>query len=161
MSEVRLSNIEDHTWILPLNKTHEHLLSPLDAAGLADLVATSWLTFVRPPRSGFVVCFDQDANYDSPNYLWFRERYPRFVYVDRIAVDAEAGVRGTGSALYDAVFAMAREQGYPMVCCEVNSVPVNQGSLNFHAKKGFDTVGEAHLPDRDKTVRYLVRSLEG
>ncbi|MEL7471034.1 MAG: GNAT family N-acetyltransferase [Pseudomonadota bacterium] len=159
MSEVRPVTPEDHDWILPLNTVHEHLLSPLDAPGLTDLVAASWLTLVRAPRSGFVVCFDQNGDYDSQNFLWFRERYPRFVYVDRIAVDAEAGVRGTGSALYDAVFARARDQGYSMVCCEVNSVPVNQGSLDFHAKKGFETAGEAHLAERGKTVRYLINNL--
>ncbi|MEM9059656.1 MAG: GNAT family N-acetyltransferase [Pseudomonadota bacterium] len=160
MTEIRPASLQDHAWILPLNKTHEHLLSPLDAAGLTDLIAASWVTLVRPPRSGFVACFEQDGDYDSPNFLWFRERFPKFVYVDRIAVDAEAGVRGTGSALYEAVFAMARAQGYPIVCCEVNTVPVNQGSLDFHAKKGFETVGEAHLPDRGKTVRYLLRRFD-
>ena len=34
----------------------------------------------------FIMTFDQDARYDSPNFLWFRERYPRFVYVDRVVV---------------------------------------------------------------------------
>jgi hypothetical protein len=37
------------------------------------------------------------ARYDSPNYLWFRNRYQRFVYVDRIVVArrrADVAVRG-------------------------------------------------------------------
>ncbi len=40
----------------------------------------------------FLIAFDQDADYDSPNFLWFRERFERFVYVDRIAVAPAARV---------------------------------------------------------------------
>jgi hypothetical protein len=36
------------------------------------------------------LAFDQHARYDSPNFLWFGARYPRFVYVDRIVVAASA-----------------------------------------------------------------------
>ena len=38
-----------------------------------------------------LLAFDQDADYDSPNFLWFRSRYSRFVYVDRIVVAPAAG----------------------------------------------------------------------
>ena len=48
----------------------------------------------------FLLAFDQDADYDSPNFLWFRERYPRFVYVDRIVVAAAARGRGLARLLY-------------------------------------------------------------
>ncbi len=41
-----------------------------------------------------LLAFDQAADYDSPNFLWFRERFPRFVYVDRIVVAGEARGRG-------------------------------------------------------------------
>jgi uncharacterized protein len=33
-----------------------------------------------------MLAFDQDADYDSPNFLWFRERLARFVYADRVVV---------------------------------------------------------------------------
>ena len=42
----------------------------------------------------FLLAFDEASDYDSPNFLWFRERYPRFAYVDRIAV---ALMRGAGA----------------------------------------------------------------
>ena len=33
-----------------------------------------------------LLAFDQDAAYDNVNFGWFKARYPRFVYVDRIVV---------------------------------------------------------------------------
>ena len=157
---VRGAGPADHGWILALNTVHEEALSPLDAGGLVKLTSEALLVRVAEPQAGFVICFDQDADYESPNFLWFRERYERFAYVDRIAVDGSAARSGTGSALYDAVFSEARRLGYPVVCAEVNTDPPNPVSLAFHEKRGFETAGEAHLEGRGKTVRYLVRQLD-
>lgn len=156
---VRPAGPEDLGWILKLNRVHEEALSPLDADGLSKLVSQALLVRVVEPQAAFVICLDQDADYDSPNFRWFRERYPRFAYVDRIAVDADVGLRGAGSALYDTVFAEAGQLGFPVVCAEVNTDPPNPVSLAFHAKRGFVTAGEAHLGERGKTVRYLARQL--
>lgn len=158
---VRPAEPADHDWILALNRVHEQALSVLDAQGLKDLLSAALLTQAAQPQAGFVVCFDQDAAYDSPNFLWFRDRYPRFLYVDRIAVDASRGLAGVGTALYAQVFAEALLLGYPVVCAEVNTDPPNPGSLAFHARRGFATVGEAHLPDRGKSVRYLAHVIGG
>ena len=156
---VRPAGPDDFDWMLALNKVHEEALSPLDTDGLRKLASEALLVRVAEPHSGFVICFDQGADYDSPNFLWFRERYERFAYVDRIAVDATKGRTGAGSALYDTVFAEAQGLGYPVVCAEVNTDPPNPVSLAFHAKRGFETAGEAHLQGRGKTVRYLARHL--
>ncbi|MEM7212270.1 MAG: GNAT family N-acetyltransferase, partial [Pseudomonadota bacterium] len=118
------------------------------------------LVRVAESQAGFVICFDQDAKYDSPNFLWFRERYERFLYVDRIAVDATTGLKGVGSALYDAVAYWAAQAAYPLICAEVNTDPPNPGSLAFHAKRGFEAAGDAYLEGRGKSVRYLVRRVE-
>jgi len=85
-------------------------------------------------------------DYDSPNYGWFAARYPRFVYVDRIAVDA--GHRGAGLArrLYDEVVAVARRRGCDLVCAEVNVQPRNEASLAFHARYGFSEQAEVADP---------------
>ena len=42
----------------------------------------------------------EHTEYDSPNYLWFRARYPRFVYVDRMAVAEASRGRGYARRLY-------------------------------------------------------------
>ena len=36
--------------------------------------------------TGFLIALAPDADYDSPNFLWFRDRYPDFIYIDRIVV---------------------------------------------------------------------------
>jgi predicted GNAT superfamily acetyltransferase len=89
----------------------------------------------------FLLAFDQDARYDSPNFLWFRSRYPRFVYVDRIAVAASARGRGCARRLYHDLFEHTRRAGHARIVCEVNSTPANPESDAFHAALGFVRVG--------------------
>ena len=112
---------------------------------------------------GFLLLMPPEADYHSPNYRWFMERWRRgegrrFAYVDRIAVGAEARGAGVGAALYAAVFAEP-PIGAEVVCCEVNTSPPNPGSLRFHSRLGFQTVGAAaHLPG-EKEVAYLEKPL--
>lgn len=105
------------------------------------------------------MAFDQGADYDSPNYLWFRERYPRFVYVDRIVVDPAMRKRGLAQLLYKDLFLRVAEAGHTLIVCEVNSDPPNPASDAFHEALGFAEVGHAVLHGGAKTVRYLARSL--
>lgn len=148
----------DFDWIWRLNKAHEVELSPLSRDGLEGLVATA--TYARAIDGGaFLIAFDQDAPYDSPNFIWHRDRFERFLYVDRIAVAATHRRRGLAAKLYDDIFAFAAARGDERVVCEVNSDPPNPASDAFHAALGFKVVGEAYLGDRGKTVRYLAKEL--
>ncbi len=105
------------------------------------------------------MAFDQGAGYDSPNFLWFHERYPRFVYVDRVVVDPAMRKRGLANRLYEDLFCVARAAGHDVVVCEVNSEPPNPASDAFHQALGFTEVGRAAIHGGAKTVRYLARSL--
>jgi predicted GNAT superfamily acetyltransferase len=69
--------------LLALNNAHAQELSWLDRDRLRDLVVQSFLAVRIGEADGFLLAFDQSASYDSPNFLWFRDRYPRFVYIDR------------------------------------------------------------------------------
>ncbi|TIW02273.1 MAG: GNAT family N-acetyltransferase, partial [Mesorhizobium sp.] len=80
--------------ILALNNEHAAELSWLEPERLSFLLGEAFYTRRIGALEAFILCFDQDANYDSPNFLWFRERYPRFVYVDRVVVAAAARGRG-------------------------------------------------------------------
>ncbi|MDB5434158.1 MAG: family acetyltransferase, partial [Phenylobacterium sp.] len=101
----------------------------------------------------------QDADYDSPNFLWFRSRYRRFVYVDRIVVASHARGRGHARRLYVDLFEQALQAGHDRVVCEVNSNPPNPASDAFHADLGFTEVGRGSLDSGRKTVSYLARQL--
>ncbi len=150
---------QDLAWVLALNTVHEQALSPLTPTTLSEMIAMAYAARAVGNRDAFLIAFDQDADYHSPNFHWFRERFDRFIYVDRIAVDAAARGRGLARVLYDDLFDRARAQNHSRVVCEVNSDPPNPASDAFHAKLGFGVVGEAHLEVRDKTVRYLERAL--
>lgn len=143
--------------VLALNNAHAVETSLLDAAKLAQMAAAAFLGLgagepVRP--DGYLIAFDERADYGSPNFLWFRERYPRFVYVDRIVTAPHARGRGLARAFYARLFAAAREAGQERVVCEVNSEPPNPASAAFHAALGFREVGSAAL-GVGKVVSYL------
>ena len=142
--------------LLALNNAHATELSPLDAAGLDRLLATAAHATGVAPAEALLIAFDQDADYASPNFLWWRARRPRFLYVDRLVVAPHARGKGVARALYADLF--ARHPG-SVVVCEVNADPPNPASDAFHAAHGFTYAGEATLPDRGKRVRHLERVL--
>jgi uncharacterized protein len=140
-----------------LNNAHAQELSFADAPRFAHLVAQAF--FARHiGTDAFIIAFDQDADYDSENFLWFRSRFPRFVYVDRVVTDPQARGRGYAATLYNALFEAARTAGHTQVACEVNEDPPNPASDAFHARMGFGAIGSAILPN-GKTVRYFSRAL--
>jgi predicted GNAT superfamily acetyltransferase len=145
--------------LLALNNAHARELSWLEPARLEYLVGEALLARRIGELDAFLLAFDQDARYDSPNFLWFRARYPRFAYVDRIVVAASARGRGCARRLYDDLFGHAVRIGHDRVVCEVNQDPPNPASDAFHAALGFVEVGTANIYDGSRTVRYLLRSL--
>jgi hypothetical protein len=146
--------------LLALNNEHATELSWLTPERLTHLVRQAFCARRVGQIDAFLLAFDQDADYDSPNFLWFRARYERFVYVDRIVVAAAARGRGLARLLYRDLFAEAARAGHVRVVCEVNSQPPNPVSDAFHAALGFVEVGRAAIDGGAKTVRYLLRSLD-
>ena len=145
--------------LLALNNAHAQELSWLEPERLQHLVAQAFRARRIGHLDAFLLAFDQDADYDSPNFLWFRARYPRFVYVDRIVVAESARGSGCARGLYQDLFEQAEKAGYDRVVCEVNSRPPNPASDAFHAALGFVEVGTASIHEGSKTVRYLSRPL--
>ena len=145
--------------LLALNNAHAQELSWLEPERLQHLVCESFYARRIGDLDAFLIAFDQDARYDSPNFLWFRQRYPRFVYVDRIVTAASARGRGYAQQLYFDLFEQAARAGHERVACEINLSPPNPGSDAFHAALGFAEVGSAAIHGGAKTVRYLARAL--
>lgn len=135
----------------------------LTRVGLDDLVERqSAATLVAEDAGGraqgFVLVMREGLDYASLNYRWLSERYERFAYVDRIAVDEAARGQGIGEVLYGAVIErFAGER--PVLLAEVNLEPPNPGSLRFHERLGFRAVGERWAADHAKGVVYLERQL--
>jgi predicted GNAT superfamily acetyltransferase len=144
--------------LLQLNNAHAQETSELASSAFARMIVGSYLALTLQPPFSLMLCFDQDAAYDSPNFLWFKTRYPRFVYVDRVIVDERLRGRGAARALYELLFAQARADRHRFVVCEVNDDPPNPASHAFHQRMGFEPVGQAKLPN-GKTVTYMAREL--
>jgi predicted GNAT superfamily acetyltransferase len=145
--------------VLALNNTHARELSWLEPERLEHLIEHAFLVRRIGELDAFLIALDQDADYDSPNFQWFRARYPRFVYVDRIVVASSAQGCGFARRLYRDLFEHAIRAGHHNVFCEVNRNPPNPASDAFHAALGFVEVGTARIYKDSRTVRYLSHAL--
>jgi predicted GNAT superfamily acetyltransferase len=154
-SMLRDARPADFPVILDLNAAFVAVLSPLDGKRLAQLHAHAALHRVIENEGrieAFLLAFREGADYDSPNYRWFAQRYARFLYVDRIVVAADTHARGAGSMLYRDAIALARRDAVPIITCEFDIEPPNPASARFHASQGFREVGRQQLHGGRKTV---------
>lgn len=145
--------------ILALNNMFAVELSLLDRDRLEMLLREAFYARCLGGAEGFLIAFDPNAAYDSPNFGWFRDRYERFVYVDRLAVAPHRRGGGLARRLYADLLRHAAAAGHDRVGCEVNAEPPNPASDALHAALGFTLVGAASLAGSGKTVRYLTRQL--
>jgi uncharacterized protein len=145
--------------LLTLNNDHATQLSYADTDRFAALMRIAYFVEAMPDGSAFLLAFDQDSDYDSENFLWFRARYTRFIYIDRVVVEQAARGQGLAKKLYADLFNVARVDGHSRIVCEVNSDPPNPASDAFHASLNFSEVGAQTLSTADKSVRYLLKNL--
>ena len=145
--------------LLALNNAHRAETSLLDATRLDWMLRHAFRVEQVGDVHAFLIAFDQDARYDSPNFLWLRDRARDFVYVDRVVTAPEHRGRGLAAGLYHRLFAHARQAGRHRVTCEVNVEPPNPASDAFHARLGFTEIGRA-TNGEDRAVRFLERQLE-
>jgi predicted GNAT superfamily acetyltransferase len=149
---IRAIGGDDLPVLLALNDAHAAEVNALDAGAFAALVGVAAHARVVDGGHGFLIALDERTPAQGPNHAWFLARLPAFVYVDRVVVAPEARGRGHARRLYEELAAVA---GARPLCCEVNLVPPNPGSLAFHERLGFAACGEAEDPRNGKRVRYL------
>ena len=101
---------------------------------------------------GFVICFRENLEYESLNYKFFDDTKKNFLYIDRVVIKSHYRRMGLGTKIYKYLDEVAAKEFLP-ICCEVNSIPLNQISLNFHAKNGFIEIGERDF--KEHSVKYL------
>lgn len=161
---VRPATDADLDAIRMLNRSAVPAVSDVDPMALWRLVEQSSPTLVAEDTDGggvvaFMIALGPNADYESPNYRFFADRYPSFRYVDRVVVDPSYARQGIGAHLYDLLEADAAEGGVAVLTAEVNVKPPNESSLAFHAARGFMGVGEQDTEGGSKRVRLLVREL--
>jgi predicted GNAT superfamily acetyltransferase len=158
---IRMATPDDALAILALNLESEHLLSPLSGDRLKHLDRqSSYHRVVELDGQvvAFLLALRENADYDSPNYRWFDEARDEFIYVDRVVVSERHRGKRLASALYDDLFAFARDQGIHEVTCEFNIDPPNAASRAFHVSYGFTEVGMQTL-DEGRTVSLQIATL--
>jgi uncharacterized protein len=149
--------MNDWAALLSLNNAHAEETGPLDAVTLSHMVAMAAYSITND-AGGLLIAFDQDSEYDSANFHWFKARYPRFIYVDRIIIGPSLRGKGMALAYYQRLFEHAKNVGHNQVTCEINIVPPNPASFAFHKSAGFQEVGTAALAN-GKTVSYQQKLL--
>jgi uncharacterized protein len=146
----------DHDDVLRINAADVDKLAPLSIERLllmASMATHAHVVDIDGDVAGFVITFAPGTAYDSDNYAWFGERYDDFLYLDRFVVSDRFRRCGIGSFIYDRAEADAASPG--ILVCEVNIIPPNPPSLDFHAKRGYTEVGR--LEHGTKTQSMLAK----
>ena len=121
---------------------------------LIELSAYNLLVLDDDEIVGFIICMREGSVYRSENYKFFVQKLKKFLYVDRVAIDEQYRRAGLGQAIYENIFIHAAKNDLP-IALEVNTQPVNQPSLSFHEKMGFDKVGAKNFEDH--SVAYFIK----
>ncbi|UCH72699.1 MAG: GNAT family N-acetyltransferase [Rhodospirillales bacterium] len=147
----------DHAWALELNNAAVPHVSALDAESLAALMRMAGLAAkaeLDGAPAGLLIALEPGTAYGSANYRWFCDRYPAFVYIDRVIADPASRGRGVGRALYAHAVEFARARA-PLLTCEVNEAPPNPASMRFHERFGFRPLGRQRTEGGAKRVVLL------
>jgi predicted GNAT superfamily acetyltransferase len=129
-------------------ESKDHLLK------LIELSAYNLLVLKSDEIIGFIICMREGSVYGSENYKFFTTKLKKFLYVDRVAIDENYRREGLGKAIYNDIFNQVKKENLS-IALEVNTQPINQPSLNFHQKMGFDQVGEKDFTDH--SVAYFIK----
>ena len=151
----------DMGMLLTINNAAVHNVNALEMAALEHL--RSQASYCRVAindgnLAGFLIALQPDADYNSQNFVWFRQQFEEFVYIDRVVVAKPHRGLGIGRVFYADIQSHA-EQVAPMLTCEVNLEPRNDVSLLFHGTSGFNEVGQRMSEDGEKRVSLLAKEL--
>ncbi|MBS0461579.1 MAG: GNAT family N-acetyltransferase [Proteobacteria bacterium] len=156
--DVRENELEQ---VLALNNAAGAGILPLDTARLRffwDHAAYFRVAELDGDIAGFLIALMPDARYDSPNFLWFGEHYPEFVYIDRIVIAGAHRGEGLGRVFYADVQSFAEVRS-PRLTCEVFVSGGADPALLFHGSFGFREVGQQVVPGTGLRASYLVKDL--
>ena len=160
---IAIRDVREHELdsVLALNNAAGPAILPLDSARLRQLYASAEHFRVAErdgTLAGFLIGFGAPARHDSSNFAWFREHYPDFFYIDRVAVASRRRGGGVGRALYADAQSYA-ELRYPQLACEVFLQQGNDHALLFHGSFGFREVGQHVMSGHDIRAAMLMKGL--
>ena len=147
--------------IFNINESYNPFLGPLKTLdNLIELIqGSNYSIFLTNKKQicAFLVCFRENSQYQSKNYKFFKKRFNRFFYIDRIGVVKGFKNKGLGTFIYNKIDAICLKNSLP-ICAEVNIVPLNKESIKFHEKMGFKKVSETYSNSK-YGVRYYEKCM--
>ena len=147
--------------IFNINESYNPFLGPLKTLdNLIELIqGSNYSIFLTNKKQicAFLVCFRENSQYQSKNYKFFKKRFNRFFYIDRIGVVKGFKNKGLGTFIYNKIDAICLKDSLP-ICAEVNIVPLNKESIKFHEKMGFKKVSETYSNSK-YGVRYYEKCM--
>jgi len=147
--------------VLAINNAAGRTILPLDNAQLryffehADYFRVAE---IDGHVAGFLIALREGRDYASPNYRWFCERYPQFLYIDRIVIASAYHRHGLGRIFYCDANSYA-EVRVPLLACEVFLEPRDDVIVLFHGTYGFQEVGQQRVPPQNLQVSLLAKEL--
>lgn len=153
-------SISDLEAVLALNEASVPHVNSLTLQDMQWFLENApYFRLIRGDRlAGFLIGLGPGLDYGSLNYRYFCEKYEVFGYVDRVAVAAESQRLGIASRLYEDYAATLR--GFaPVMTCEVNLRPPNEGSLVYHERHGFKRVATQETEGGSKLVALMEKRL--
>tara|TARA_B110000014_G_C19796159_1_gene413617 strand:- start:24 stop:527 length:504 start_codon:yes stop_codon:yes gene_type:complete len=135
------------------------LLSLQNLAQLIGLSSFIYISRFNDSIAGFIILMREGVDYKSENYKYFKSKYKRFLYIDRIVIDQDFRKKGIGSSFYNLAIQNAIENNL-FLCCEVNQQPPNEVSMSFHKKFNFKEVGLGIQVKGKREVVYMEKSFE-
>ncbi len=160
---LNIRDVREHEMdaVLALNNAAGASILALDMAQLrvlAEQAAYFRVAEADGQLAGFLVALREDANYTSPNFRWFRERYEQFLYIDRIVIARAYRRIGLGRVFYADVTSFA-EVRVPLLACEVFLEPRDDVAVLFHGTYGFQEVGQQLMAEVNRHVALLAKEL--
>jgi len=147
--------------VLALNNAAGPGILPMDAAKLRFFWENADYFRVAEKDgllAGFLVALSQQSAHESPNFRWFAERYPEFMYIDRIVVASTRRGTGVGRVFYADVQSYA-ELHVPRLAAEVFLESSSHPALLFHGSFGFREVGQQVMPGTGLRASMLIKEL--
>ena len=158
--QYRVADQSDFPAILALNHQSEHFLSPLDLPKLSHISSEAGpfqVATAAESVAGFLLAFVPEADYDNPNFFWFKAHYENFLYIDRVVISEDFRGHHLATNFYVRLEQYAIGHSVPRLACEINVDPPNPVSLRFHQKQGFVEVGRQVIEDEHaKSGKKLV-----
>jgi predicted GNAT superfamily acetyltransferase len=151
---------EDYDSVLALNEEsvpHVNLIGASELEWFAENAAAALAARINDRLAGFIIGLRPGTQYSSPNYQWFCDNYEDFAYIDRVIVSPRARRQGVAEALY-AAFSSSQADA-PVLTCEVNIRPSNDGSMLFHKRMGFRQVSSQEIDGGQKEVALMEKKL--